>query len=403
VVGAGGSLEVGVPSVAALTEKVWDALDRIQLRVAVPRSEPAARVLRRLLDEHFKPANFEHVLHALEALDSMRTSSSPGTVPRFRIVEAALAGGIRIDLAGIIADDLWVDAAARQLFEVLHDEIVAGTNSAAASPRWPAFAALWQQLESAFDLHVVTLNYDQLVEGALGWSAHEQGFAPVTGESVQRFDAYQRPPRLIHLHGNVSFGYRGGSADVNRFRFEDGWHDLYMHPSPATARASWGRRSQPSSQAGRHTIIGPLITGMEKTSKLLIEPYATYQRHAGNLVADHPRVLVVGYGFGDPHITTLINKIGRIHGPNRRVALVDFTPGEDGDDEWRGMTVVWGSERLELQRSVYLLAAEESPLDVFSSREVWTSRDGRFRVHLCGFTRVATHHAANLIAFLSQP
>jgi hypothetical protein len=254
-----------------------------------------------------------------------------------------------------------------------------------------------------FDLHVVTLNYDQLIEQALGWSAREQGFSPITGEAVERFDAYQVPPHLIHLHGNISFGYRSGTADVNRFRFEDGWHDLYLHPSPQDARASWGRRSQPSSQSGRHTIIGPLITGMEKTSKLLIEPYAANHRHLGNLLASHPRVLVVGYGFADPHITSLLDRIVRIHGANRRVALIDFTPDDHGDD-WGGMVKNnWSSTHRELQESIYLLASQADPLDEFSSRQSWTSSDDRFRVHLCGFAHVARHHANDLSSFLARP
>lgn len=404
VVGAGASVELGMPSTDALTKRLWSALDSIHFRVATP--QPPVRPLRELLDKHFEPANFEHVLHALETLHSWKTSSSPETTPDFRIVEELLASGLRNELTGLVADDYWLDAATRCLFRVLHEEIVLGTAKALSNDKWPRFAAFWQQLAATFDLHVVTLNYDPLVEHALGWTAHEQGFVPIDGESIARFDGFQAVPRLIHLHGNVAFGYR--RLNMSRPDFKDRPHELYLHRSPSEAQDSWGIRSQPHNQSGRFTIVGPLITGMEKTSKLLVEPYATYQRHASNLLATHPRALVIGYSFGDDHITTLIEKMGRIHNAKRRVAIVDFvSPKPDRNDEWGdvwgGMRSMWGIDlhRRDFMNAVLRLSAEDDPLNEFSSREVWSSKDGCFCVHLCGLHRVAEHHVADLINFLA--
>jgi len=149
---------------------------------------------------------------------------------------------------------------------------------------------------------------------------------------------------------------------------------------------------------------------MEKAAQLLIEPYPTYQRHAGNMLATHPRTLIVGYGFGDQHITTLIGKFDRIHSTKRKVAIIDFVSPKTEDDRewhdvWGGMRRMWGSDhrRHEMMCTIFQLSAEDDPLDEFSYRESWTSHDGRLRVHRCGLDRVATHHADDLVDFLYNP
>lgn len=401
VLGAGASVGLGVPSTGDLTTKLWAALDQIKgTQSLLPWDESPSRVLRACLDAEYTGANFELVLHALEALHSLNTTWSPGTAPAFRVVEGVLAGGPRGNLRDVFADRRWIDAATRRLFEVIHEEISRASATVTTKPAWADVAPFLRQLDATFDLHVVTLNYDDIVEQALGWGGTEQGFARIAGQTVEHFVAYRAPPRLIHLHGSLTFGYGtvGSSGPM---------HEVYLHPTPQSARDSLAIiRSQPNSQSGRHTIVGPIITGMQKADKLQAEPYETYYRHAGNLLAMHPRLLVAGFGFGDRHISSLIGKMRRVHGADRRVVIVDFDSGHGHDDgEWGGMSKCWGSTRSrdEIRSTIQELAGERDPFGEFTYWRSWTSDDDRLRVHLCGLNDIASNYAADVIAFLKKP
>ncbi len=36
----------------------------------------------------------------------------------------------------------------------------------------------------------------------------------------------------MHLHGSILFGNRAFATEANRFAYEDGWNDVYMHSDP---------------------------------------------------------------------------------------------------------------------------------------------------------------------------
>jgi hypothetical protein len=402
VLGAGTSIGLGVPSTTGLTEKVWSALAKIEgQNERFPWDKHPSAHLRETLERAYRPTTFEHVVHALEAIYSLNASWKQ----RQGIVEGVLTGGPVGELTSVFSDPSWLPQASEQVFRVLHEEVDAASRSATGNPNWEAFVSLLKQLDAAFDLHVVTLNYDDLVERALGWGGDEQGFKVVPGQTAAEFMAFDKAPRLMHLHGSVNLGYSREERNPRDF----GFHELFWFRTPSEARESWDRmsRSQPSSQALRHTIVGPFITGMQKADKLQTEPYETLGRHVGDLLAAHPRLLVAGFGFGDHHMNSLIYKMKRIHQGQRRVAIVDF---ESPHTTWRGVHATWNKSRMGLQQALYTLSDEQNPLDEFAYQthggsvvDVWTSKDDRLRVHLCGLNEVATNHAADLVQFLKKP
>jgi NAD-dependent SIR2 family protein deacetylase len=403
VLGAGASIELGVPSTETLTKRVWSALEQIKgSNERFPWDEHPSARLRSILERAYNPATFEHVVHALEAIYSLSESWKA----RHGIVEGVLTGGPLGELTSAFSDPMWLHQASEEVFRVLHAEVDAASRKAENDSNWVAFVSLLKQLESAFDLHVVTLNYDDLVERALGWGAAEQGFRVSPGQAAAEFIAFDKAPRLMHLHGGLNFGYSKDERNPRDF----GSHELFWFRTSSEARESWERmsRTQPNSQALRHTIVGPFITGMQKADKLQIEPYETMGRHMGNLLATHPRLLVVGFGFGDHHVNSLIYKMKRIHQGKRRVAIIDY---ESPKTIWRGTEATWVKARRGLKQALDTLANEsETPLDEFQCQgpndsvvETWTSIDDRLLVHLCGLTKVATHYAADLVAFLKRP
>lgn len=265
--GAGASVGLGVPSTSTVTDAVLSAMQRAEDCHGIPRSplDPSpVDALRAQLDLHYPPrANFEHLLHALEAASSLARSWRASTVSRHRIVEAALASGVHPSLITVFNAEFLVRGRAA-LYSELHRLVDETCSQLTGTSAWPTVKAFYERLADEFDLTIVTTNYDTIVEHALGWGAAEQGFESVSGEPVWRFSRPMGPVRFAKLHGSIHFGYRSGAVDHNRFRFHDDFDDLYWHPTPAEAVRSWSGRSTASSQARRDTTVGPLITGLQK-------------------------------------------------------------------------------------------------------------------------------------------
>jgi hypothetical protein len=87
----------------------------------------------------------------------------------------------------------------------------------------------------------------------------------------------------MHLHGSVLFGPLERNQSVNSFGHEDSFDDLYYYPNPKDAAESRrGTRGAPISQAGKGSIVGAIVTGLQKPDKVLFaDPYSSYYRIFG--------------------------------------------------------------------------------------------------------------------------
>ena len=91
IVGAGGSVEVGVPSTDRLTKTISAATQESEITLpSGQRSKQYLLELHNQLAKYYKSLNFEHLLHALEGVESLQRSWDPQTVDQYRIVESAL-------------------------------------------------------------------------------------------------------------------------------------------------------------------------------------------------------------------------------------------------------------------------------------------------------------------------
>jgi hypothetical protein len=267
------------------------------------------------------PANFEHLLHALEALVTLERSWRPGAADAGRTIWSVLAGGPRSDLLPLFREGVAASAVFRFL-DQLHPVFAAPRPWDDRPDAWAAYSKLWTRLSETFDLDVVTTNYDAMIERAL--PTIRNGFVNIDSEAAQRFSPseYARAEhRLAYVHGSIHFGYRR-EGDPNRFVFEDSWHDLYRYDDPAKAQSTWGIRSHPTAMSGEELVVGPLLTGFQKPDKVLaIDPFHSYYVAFANSLRLNPRLLVLGYGFGDPHINGVISRLTKLHGTNRNLSM----------------------------------------------------------------------------------
>jgi hypothetical protein len=323
IVGAGASLPLGIPGTEAATQHLIRQEQQGRGKEIFADYPPIFDELLKVLKEgsngRAAAPTFEHLLHAIESVHGFDHT-----------VEAAVTNGL-IDRVKVLARKpahMWL--AEKLLCDWLCEVFEGASMQAKLAEKWSTYKDFWATLADRFALDICTFNYDTCIEQAMPGIV--QGFEAIPGEKAFRFDskAFRNcgEHRLMHLHGAVTFAGRGPGVDANRFVLEDHFNDRYWHPEPSDARiARGGGPGSNVSQAGRRTIIGPIITGLQKTDKVLsAEPYMTYYGTLADWLESCPRLLVVGYGFGDLYVNSLLERLPRWH-DNRRIACIDY-----GDD-----------------------------------------------------------------------
>ena len=391
VIGAGASIELGAPG----TQQITSYLNGQAQNFPAGGNALVLGAIQAALAAHTPSPNFEHVLHTIEAILSLMRSWRVGTVPRFKVVEALLTAGPNPAVTALFDDLVMIDAE-KTLFRSIYDLISSASNNAKGSPHWAAFEGFWKQLDQAFDLNVATFNYDTFIEQAL--PTLSQGFLPIPPDAEYRFSPKQFDAsikRLAHLHGSIQMGYRDMHIDPNRFVLQEDFEDLYFHTTHQAAFSTWGNKSTASNQAGRESIVGPIITGMDKSSKVLrAEPYSSYYASLRASLLQQPRLLIAGYGFGDYHANSLLQRHFDWHGTTRRVVIVDYVPRYEPSS-------VWAADQPLKFGALARLAGEVAPLSDLSPSHPWVSKDGCVEYYSGGFIDACTNHAQRILAHLT--
>jgi SIR2-like domain len=288
ILGAGSTLHAGALS----TKEIDDLVDRLRAQ----RTEG-----------NF---NFETVLAALEELDDFSVRQShPRAWPRIGGYLAAFADWLP-DFAPI-ADKSFLSARAQVIGRIKNFVI---DRTAEAPP--DKLRDFFDQLRTVFDLTVVTLNYDDLIDRAGNWC---DGFSvPVSANDAGTFDfagfpqqSAQHSAVLMHLHGSVRFGFPRFSAEPPR----EGEVVRYGRPVHGL-QATPGGIAQPT----------PIIAGDGKDRWMTraCVPFGYYYSAFINTIQACPRVLVAGYGAGDQHVNSwLREEYPRLHGSRRRVIHIN--------------------------------------------------------------------------------
>lgn len=303
ILGAGSTLHAGAPSTKEINDFVFGIGD-----------EPIRSIVDRLRAQRTEGNfNFETVLAALEELDEFNVRRShPTAWPRIGGYLTAFADWLP-DFAPI-ADKSFLSARAQVVGRIKNFVI---DRTAEASP--DALRKFFYQLRTVFDLTVVTLNYDDLIDRAGDWY---DGFsAPARSNDAGTFDfasfsrqSAQHPTVLMHLHGSVRFGFPRFSpeppseGEVVRYRGPVRGLQATLHPSAGIA--------QPT----------PIIAGDGKDRWMTraCVPFGYYYSAFINTIQACPQILVAGYGAGDQHVNSwLQEEYPRLHGVRRRIVHIN--------------------------------------------------------------------------------
>jgi hypothetical protein len=168
------------------------------------------------------------------------------------------------------------------------------------------------KLADRFLLRSHSLNYDDLALAA-GVSFYT-GFDENTGEFRPEYPWPTDIHTFAQLHGSVRWGLVDSQIlaceciDKARANWESGFNQQVVQDGHALPRV-------------------PMITGFRKPDLLLERPFGTYLHVFHEQLLATPRWLIIGYGFGDPHVNRALQQAwvswGLRDHPTRAV-VVDF-------------------------------------------------------------------------------
>jgi hypothetical protein len=396
---AGASVELGVPPTSVpkgiILRAIRRVLDKPGSRQFHNTSAHDIDVLINRLNNRFGAAenwNFEHLLNALEVIENFHLGYHPLGRNRGRIMEQILTEHDPL-LARCFDNSMFSYLSKEVFYKKLGLIFSRASRRAVSSPNWPLISNFLVKLKDRFEVWFGTLNYDSIVETALGWGASEEGFIRIGSEDFSEFSTDAKKIKLMHLHGSVNYGFRNGwVGDVTTVT-----NEICRYNSPLDAREHLISNIGHLTDTGYRVDVGPYITGFRKQARFVAEPYFTYYRHFTNLASEIPNLLVIGYGMADDHINHILFRVNQWHSLRRRVVFIDYI-NRNNYDHFRAWTQDKPREFMNLMR---LWSEMAQPFDR-NYPEPWMPTGATkkcLRVYMGGFSETIRNHSDEIFNY----
>lgn len=297
LLGAGSTIHAGVPST-----------DDVTKRVCALTEEGISLVVRGLREREPRlDFNFETVLAALEDLEEYTRGARSGSARETLSIFTNLSPYYRLFEPDEKRSSIF--RTRTSLLNGIFQLFIKATVNLPAEE----LKTFIDCLRRDFDITVVTLNYDDLIDRAGDWF---DGFVS-NGESDEyrvfdpmqfRARVFSDPAVLLHLHGSIRFGRRPQRGS-----------GIVKYESPEKALRSLGSKSVPMGGEA------PIISGYKKERWLntYVTPFGYYYNAFMNAALDCPLWIIGGYGGNDLHVSTWVGEHRRIYGKDARTVLVD--------------------------------------------------------------------------------
>ena len=326
IVGAGASVEFGIPSVSEVGG-IIDSKAQETHPLSTVRDSNLYAYITEAIERYwttavpkplFRKPHFEDVLYAIFALAAAYPAgvhtSTLGALIRVQPLPDILQLGRTLKHVGRNELGFLADVAVDAIAQTFRDRCRASEKDKTAE-----FATLnefMSALRDEFDVAVVTLNYDNVMYRA--FPGIETGFDLATGKfDQQRIFDRRYWPCMLHLHGSVHFDMPTVSgADM---------HEIYWQPNLAAtfAQNAHGRSSRANPE-GAEFPTSVLVAGYGKTTQILRQPFRTYYSELDRLVSQCDAALFAGYGFGDTHLNIAFELFRDIR--RRSAVILGYAP-----------------------------------------------------------------------------
>lgn len=337
--------------------------------------------------------NFEDIFHTLEMWRTIKNTKNEKTIKAFRSVFGMLCD-IKDEFGN--KSDTLIYKGIKDLIDTVIGEIASFEKKVYDRGWFPEF---FLDLQRQKQLDVFTLNYDTWLEQIL--ETYNDGFLPVC-ETHQKFMAnqlFQNEKNLStvnHLHGQICFTshipigvvkhrwgewYKANDYDVV--------NSLKIHPKHLGNMAT--------TQAAEQVYQYPIITGLRKNDKILTPPFDAYYVHLYEKMQKNKNLLIIGYGFSDLYINSLLSQFRDFHGENGRVICISYLSA----DEW---VYNMGDMPLSntMKRTIYSMFRDNELPYRFLERDSCDyveSKTGNSRLYLCGFESSASAYKDDILQF----
>lgn len=304
IVGAGASVQLGIPSVSEVNG-IINAKVQTTHPLSIAKDSNLYAYITEMVERYwanavpkplFRKPHFEDVLYAVFALAAAYPAgghtSALGALIRVQWLPDILEFGRTLKHVGNNELRLLANVAVDAITECFRDRCIATEKGRAAE--FAKLSKFTAALRNEFDVAVVTLNYDNVLFRAL--PGIETGFDPITGEfDHQRIFGRPDWPCMLHLHGSVHFDMPTGAGHS--------MHEIFWQPdlNATFAQNALGRNARANPEgAGFPTSV--LVAGYGKSTQILRQPFRTYYSELDRLASQCDAVLFAGYGFGDTHL-----------------------------------------------------------------------------------------------------
>ncbi len=391
--GAGAAIEIDGPTTNTITSKVRKKKQRF-----LNKSTAFIDRVAKVLDKHYDtPCNFEEIYHVLEQINSFRTGWS-GASKKYTPYMTAFA---KPGLTRFFKDAININSAKNNLIAVVAKLIDEYDSNYKTKSKNTWHTDFWQQADKNFKLNIATLNYDTCIEQSI--PNLEDGFEP-TEHNFERFNPHKLKKstrsKIYHLHGCIQYGY-GRPKNINQYTLLDDFEDVNKFQSYKDASPTWFGRSTNVDQSSEGATIGPIITGLKKTDKVINFPYSSYYSAIHDAVITNNALLIVGYSFGDLHFNRLLERVVGVHGDKRRIVVITKYTGKVWHRNWSAMD--WPEQR---DMMVFMSKAFQDYYPFETGTYKFTSpivsKDGCARLYLKGFKDAAVKHGDEIMKFLAS-
>ncbi len=328
LMGAGSMIEATGVSTKYLTNKVNNNCKKYTINNVSNQSliDEIYNGLIKFFQYDSESISFEDIYHVLEIMPSFikdKYGHKGHTSPMKIIAEA-----------NQVYKDLKMEnvyGCARELIDTINKEIHQ-YDTTLNENRNAWFKNFFQGFEtSKVFIDVFNLNYDTWVEQSL--VNYNDGFVPISDyPEMMRFDINkvwenQNINSVNHLHGQICFEYPSfKNNDINRFTMQEPMNTIYKYTSFDAAQDIRRRtvRSGDHTQSGENLFKTNIVTGLMKTDKLLWNPLNIYHMRLANCLMQSNKLIIIGYGFSDLYVNSLLDQFNNKHYKDRKVIIIDY-------------------------------------------------------------------------------
>lgn len=315
ILGAGASIEYGMPATIALSEIIGNTIcaDPWMVRVG---GDVAFRKIKDDLSGYLTNpgvVHFEQIYHCVHELLHFYPPT-PGSVDEFKpLLYPFLSNNAGVDKEAL-------GALERKIIEVIFSEVSSRCNTPACS--LDPLAEFLDGLATRHTTRIYSTNYDDFPMQAT--DGFFTGFEKFSGTCArfngEQFWGHANEHALFHLHGSVHMAFgEPGKTNIGELCWYEDRAEAIQH---SRFFGSGERRMD-----GTQVVRSPVITGLDKLSRIQQRPFCYYYASLAQDLMAADVIYVIGSGLADLHLNTWLHEARSKH---RRTPLLFVDYWKDG-------------------------------------------------------------------------